>query len=317
MPNSQKPRACVLGAAGFIGRHVVSEFLAQGYFVTAVDMVEGNAAAMSQHRRLEFLCGRLNDESFVRQVLAQADTVICLAPNSLPATSNADLAAEIGNQVQATLRIAEIAHQSGVRTFVFASSGGTVYGIDSATPIGEATPTNPRNAYGVSKLSIEHYLRILRELRGLHAVSLRISNPYGSGQNANSGQGFVAMAMRRAFASEPMTIWGDGRAVRDFVFVKDLARAFVLAAEYSGPEHVINIGSGLGYSLLEIATMVEEVSGHPLALRFERQRRIDVARNVLDISRAFAEMRWQPETTIEAGLAATAEWWASRQIARA
>jgi UDP-glucose 4-epimerase len=317
MPQTRKEKACVLGAAGFIGRHVVREFLAQGYRVTAVDRVDGLSDGMLEHRRIEFRCGKLTDDEFVRSVLAGVDTVICLAPNSLPESSNADLGAEIGNQVQATLHIAELAHQSGCRSFVFASSGGTVYGLDSATPIAEDAATRPRNAYGVSKLAIEHYLRVLRELRSLHAVSLRISNPYGVGQHANNNQGFIAMAMRRAFDGEPITIWGDGKAVRDFIFVRDLAAAFVKASEYTGPEHVMNIGSGLGYSLLEIMTMVEEVSGRRLNLRFERQRKIDVARNVLDISRAYAELNWQPQTAIEAGLAATADWWASRQVARA
>ncbi|HEU0220850.1 MAG TPA: NAD-dependent epimerase/dehydratase family protein [Paracoccaceae bacterium] len=314
MPQTTRPRACILGAAGFIGRHAVSEFLARGYVVTAADRSDRLSAGLAQHRRLDFRCGSLHDDGFVHSVLAGADVIVCLAPNSLPATSNADLAAEIGNQVQTTLRIAEFAQQAGCKMFVFASSGGTVYGIDSPTPIPEIAPTLPRNAYGVSKLAIEHYLRILRDLRGMRTISLRISNPYGAGQNANSGQGFIAMAMRRAFGREPMAIWGDGKAVRDFVYVKDLAEAIVLAGEYAGEAYVLNIGSGLGYSLIEIATMVEEITGRPLKLRFEPQRRIDVAKNVLDISLAFRELGWRPRTAIEAGLAATTEWWAARHI---
>ncbi|MEL6234070.1 MAG: NAD-dependent epimerase/dehydratase family protein [Pseudomonadota bacterium] len=308
-------RACVLGAAGFIGRHVVNECLSRGHVVTAVDSVDGLSTGLTRHNRLDFRCGQLRDEEFVKAALEGADAVICLAPNSLPATSNADLAAEIANQVRLTIRIAELSQEAGVQNFVFASSGGTVYGVDSPTPIPEDTATRPRNAYGVSKLAIEHYLRILRDLRGMRTLSLRISNPYGAGQNANSGQGFVAMAMRRAYGSEPMTIWGDGKTVRDFLFIKDLARAVVTACDYAGDATVINLGSGLGYSLLEVARMVEEVSGQPLKLRFEPNRRIDVAKNVLDISLAFQELGWRPRVSLEDGLGQTAEWWAGRQIA--
>lgn len=307
----------MLGASGFIGRHVVTELLGRGYRVTAADRNVGATPARQDHNRLDVQNGDLSDEGFVRGLLEGADAVVCLAPNSLPATSNTDLAAEVGAHVQASIRIAELAHAAGVRNLVFASSGGTVYGIDSATPIPEDSPTRPRNAYGASKLAIEHYLRILRELRGLRTVSLRISNPYGAGQNADSGQGFIAMAMRRAYGGEPMTIWGDGRTVRDFLYVRDLARAFAEACAYAGDATVMNIGSGLGYTLLEIARLVERVSGRPLRLCFEPNRKIDVVRNVLDIGLAHQELGWRPATEIEDGMRMTAEWWAKRHIAQA
>lgn len=317
MTETSSPRACVLGASGFIGRHVVTELLARGYRVTAADLNGGAAPARQDHNRLDAQSGDLADEGFVRGLLDGADAVVCLAPNSLPATSNTDLAGEVGGHVLATIRIAELAHRAGVRNLVFASSGGTVYGIDSATPIPEHSPTRPRNAYGASKLAIEHYLRILRELRGLRTVSLRISNPYGAGQNADRGQGFIAMAMRRAYGGEPMTIWGDGETVRDFLFVRDLARAVAEACAYAGDATVMNIGSGLGYTLLEVARLVEGISGRPLQLRFEPNRKIDVARNVLDIGLAHQELGWRPETEIEEGLRLTAEWWARRHIPQA
>jgi UDP-glucose 4-epimerase len=314
MARAPRPVAVVLGAAGFIGRHTVREFLERGYRVTAVARRDRAAADLPEHPRLQYCAGQLRDEEFVRGLLHRADVVVCLAPNSLPATSNEDLVTEIGTQVQTTLRIAEMAHQAGARNFVFASSGGTVYGLDSPTPIPETAQTRPRNAYGVSKLAIEHYLRIMRDLRGLRTVALRIANPYGVGQNAASGQGFIAMAMRRAHSGEPLAIFGDGKAVRDFLYVRDLAEAIVLAAEYEGAEPVMNIGSGLGYSLLEIAGLVEEITGRRLRLKFESNRKIDVGRNVLDIGLALRELGWRPRTPIEAGLQMTAEWWADRRI---
>ncbi|WP_118133408.1 NAD-dependent epimerase/dehydratase family protein [Oceanicella sp. SM1341] len=316
MPLMKPSRICVLGAAGFIGRHVVSECLSRGSSVVAVDIVDRMSPHLANHSRLEFRQGALTDETFVRSALEGCDAVICLAPASLPATSNADMAGEVMASVHATVKIAEIACELGVRNFVFASSGGTVYGIDSPDALPENAPTQPRNAYGVSKLAIEHYLRVLRDLRGMHTVSLRIANPYGVGQNAGNGQGFIAMAMRRAFGGESMTIWGDGSVVRDFIFVKDLAEAICAGAEYTGAEPAINIGSGLGYSLREVARMVESISGRKLELVFEPNRRIDVAHNVLDISLAFRELGWRPSTAIESGLLATAEWWETRRISQ-
>ncbi len=118
----------------------------------------------------------------------------------------------------------------------------------------------------MSKLSIEHYLRLLSDLRPMRTVSLRISNPYGEGQRAARGQGIIAAAMQHTVAGTPMTIWGDGTAERDFLHVVDVAQAFVAAAGYRGAENVFNIGSGTSLSLRDTLDAAQTATGSRSAL---------------------------------------------------
>jgi len=198
-----------------------------------------------------------------------------------------------------------------VKRFLFPSSGGTVYGTDPApgTALREDMATAPRNAYGASKLAIEHYLRLLNGLGRIATVSLRISNAYGEGQRAHRGQGFVAAAIRNALAGAPLEIWGDGSVERDFVHVSDVARAFVMAAHRDDPPPIVNIGSGVAVSLSEIVRRLEDALGQPVPVVHRAGRVVDVKRNVLDISRARATLGWTPEIRLEEGLARTVRWW--------
>ncbi|MEM9010555.1 MAG: NAD-dependent epimerase/dehydratase family protein [Pseudomonadota bacterium] len=305
-------RVAVIGASGFIGQHVVAALLEAGAEVAGFDRA---LAVCPPHARYTHLQGDAGNPTDVAPALAGADAAICLAPSSLPVTANADFAAEVAGHLAPTIRLAELALAAGCRRFVYASSGGTVYGAPGPGPLAETAATLPQSAYGVTKLAMEHYLRVLGELRGLSALSLRVSNPYGPGQIAAQGQGLVAMAMKRAFEGAPMVIWGDGSVVRDFVYIGDVARAYAVAAAPSGPVGAINVGSGSGLRLIDIAKAVEAAAERPLDLRFTEGRAIDVAANVLDISRAEKLLGWRPTTMLEDGLRQTAAWWRARTIA--
>ena len=302
-------RVLVVGAGGFIGRHVVSGLVAAQAKVTALDLA---APKRIPNGVVEWVTGNVSDESVVAAASAGQDAVVYLASNSLPASANHDLAEEINSHVRATVKAAEICEASGVDLFLFASSGGTVYGLEADEPLVEDSPTRPRNAYGVSKLAIEHYLRLIGVLRHMKTVSLRIANPYGEGQRSHRSQGVVAAAMQHSIEGTAMPIWGDGSVVRDFVYVGDVAEAFVAACGYEGPSTVINIGSGAGVTLLDIIRLVETATGRPIRLDFEPDRPIDVRRNVLDIRRAARHLSWTPKVSLESGIAATAGWWLRR-----
>src|SRR5439155_18274586 len=181
--------------------------------------------------------------------------------------------------------------------------------VDCNRPIPEDTPTRPRNAYGVSKLAVEHYLRILHEIGRGEALSLRISNAFGEGQSAKRGQGFIARAMECAFTGEALVVWGDGSAVRDFIYIKDVAKAFVRGCVYAGKHTEINIGSGVGRSLRDVIKSTEEAVNRRIDVRYEIGRTIDVSANVLDISTAGEQLGWMPTTEFEQAMNFTAEWW--------
>ncbi len=301
-------RVLIIGGGGFIGGHVVRAFLDEGYDVAVLDMAPPHGGVESE---VDWITGSVGDATLVASAAVDCATVVFLANSSLPGSSHADLSVEVGAHVQMTVHVAEICNRLKVRRFLFASSGGTVYGIEPAPDGGlvEDMPTIPRNAYGVSKLAIEHYLRILNGMREMRTVSLRISNPYGEGQVARRGQGFIAAAMQHAMAGTTMSIWGDGSVERDFVHVSDVARAFTTAAAHPDPDEVINIGSGVATALREVVGHIEGELGRPIAITYHPDRPIDVHRNVLDISRARGRLGWAPKVELHEGIARTLDWW--------
>lgn len=296
-------RILVIGGGGFLGQHVLASLLERGFSVSSLDLHDPGGFP-----EVDWLIGSAGDESLVAAAADFHETVVFLASNSLPGSGNADLSAEIGSHLRLAVKTAELCCNQGVKTFIFASSGGAVYGA-GADVTREDAPTHPMSAYGVSKLAIEKYLAVLSHLRGMRCLSLRISNPYGPGQRANRNQGFVAAAMSAAIHGTPLTCWGDGSTVRDFIYVKDVADAFVRGCNYKGASQVINIGSGQGRSLVEAIAAVERATGRRIEAHFERGRVFDVPRNVLDSSLAASTLFWTPRHSFEEGLAVTAHWW--------
>jgi UDP-glucose 4-epimerase len=301
-------KVLIIGAAGFLGRHVVNALIDVGARVVCLDPANPNEIRDGQ----QWVTGRIEDKDTVRAAARGCEIVICLSGATLPGSKILSLGTEIASSVIASVEAAEVCGQMGANLFVFASSGGTVYGVDSAVPIPETTSCRPRNAYGVSKLATEHYLRILHSLHGLRTVSLRISNPYGEGQIAARGQGFIAAAMQAAMEGYPIPIWGDGSVVRDFIYVEDVAKAFVAACRYSGPYSEFNIGSGTGVSLEVVLNRIADALSRPVLRAYERSRAVDVAANVLDVARARDELNWRPSVGLKEGIENTARWWRDR-----
>lgn len=298
-------KVLVVGGSGFIGGHVIRALREAGAETVGMDI----APPRGDHLNLPWVVGSVSDPSLFATAVAGCDAVVFLANSSLPNTANFDLAAEVSAHVQVTVKAAEICNDQGVERFVFASSGGTVYGQDSAVPLSEEAETRPRNAYGASKLAIEHYLRLIGVMRAMSTVSLRISNPYGEGQRALRNQGFIAAAMQHALAGTTMPIWGDGSVERDFLHVEDVAAAFVAAIAAESPPPTINIGSGQAVSLRDILARIEAVTGLTVPVAYEPGRAVDVKRNVLDIGRAAEVLGWAPRVSLADGLRRTADWW--------
>lgn len=297
-------KVLVIGAAGFIGSHLLEKLSCSGVPALAFDINSRNIC-----NKADWIIGSITDETLLSSAMAGCKTVMYLASSSLPATSNHDIASEVIQHVGVAVKAAEIACRLGVEKFIFASSGGTVYGVDKLEPIDEENALRPRNAYGVSKAAIESYLGIISNIQGLKTISLRISNPYGEFQHSLRGQGFVAATMRAAFFDEPLTIWGDGNVTRDFIYVGDVVSAFLAAHRYDGPSIVVNIGSSVGVKLRNIISKIEEISKRKISLTHEPSRVIDVKNSVLAIEKARNILGWSPMVRLEEGLEVTAEWW--------
>lgn len=307
-------RCVLLGGAGFMGSHLAERLLAAGHAVRILDISDRGLANDAPGRGdIEWLRGNLLEPADVAAAVAGCQGVFHLVSTTLPQSSNQNPARDVADNIIGSLHLLEACRREGCRKIVFASSGGTVYGVPRAVPITEEHPTHPITSYGIGKLTIEKYLELYRVHHGLDYCALRIANPFGERQRTASGQGAVTTFLQRAYRGEPLEIWGDGSVVRDYLYVGDVADAMARAMEHRGAHRVINIGSGVGRDLNQILAAIETVIGRRVERRHLPARNFDVPVNVLDIGLARAELGWAPTTPFEEGLKRTLRWIAGVQ----
>ncbi len=304
-------RCVILGGSGFLGRHAGRAMAAAGYEVWSVDCTQIEPATEAP-----WLAGQVRAEFATVhdwwQACGAADVVIHLASSTVPATASADPVLDVQANLVGNLRLLQgLREQSaqGARPrLLFVSSGGAVYGRPQSVPLSESHPTMPMGAYGVTKLAVEHHLRIEEATHGLAYRVLRLSNPYGEWQRPQGVQGVIAVFAHRALHGLPVEVWGDGSVVRDFVYAADVGQAFVAAARHDGGSRVFNIGGGTGHSVNHIIATLEQLLGRPLERKRFAARPFDPPVNVLDIQRARDELGWRPTIAFEEGVARALEW---------
>jgi UDP-glucose 4-epimerase len=297
----------VVGGLGFIGSNVVGKLCADGHRVRVLDL--RRHASLPLLEEVEFFEGDFSNKAVARQSLVGVSAVIHLATVTTPQSGTSDPVHDVTHNLVGTLELLAACREAGLRRFIFASSGGTVYGPPKTTPISEEHPERPVNSYGVVKLAIEKYLEMYSHLGQLDPVILRPSNPYGPGQYPWGSQGIVAVALGAIRDRRPFQLWGDGSVVRDYLFIEDLARAFVAALDVPpGQRNVFNIGSGRGRSVRDILDACQEVSGSKLIVERLPGRPIDAAANILDCSLARQTLGWEPTVRFDDGLIPTWHW---------
>lgn len=300
-------RCLVLGASGFIGTHLVKTLSDSGHQIVAYSRHFSDTNLYLEDTNIEWVTGDFGNEPRWDELLSGIQVCYHLISTTVPKSSNDDPIADVTGNIIGTLNFLEAAKKRNVR-IVFASSGGTIYGRINTDLIDENHATDPICSYGITKLAIEKYLLLYRELHGVRSVVLRIANPYGEGQQPDAIQGAVAVFMGRVLRGHTIDIWGDGSVIRDYIYVQDVVRAMITASEYGGRVNVFNIGSGAGISLLDLLSMIEQVTAKKGDIIFHPSRSFDVPSNVLNITKAQKEMRWNPEVPMIEGLEKTATW---------
>lgn len=299
-------RCLIVGGNGFIGGHLVWRLVEEGNEVRVYD--RGSPRFRPAPKEARYTEGDLGNYGLLREAVEGMEVVYHLVSTTLPKTSNDDPVYDVRSNLVDTLQLLEACVDAGVRKVVFASSGGTVYGPPQSTPITEDHPTDPISSYGITKLAVEKYLGLFYHLHGLDYAALRISNPYGPYQNPEGQQGAISVFLSRIRANQPITIWGDGSVVRDYLFVADLVDAMMLAATSETSHKVLNIGSGTGASLNELIDVMSSVVGEDPIVEYLPARRLDVPVSVLGVGRASEELGWRPETDLPEGIARTWRW---------
>lgn len=291
----------VTGAGGFLGRAICARLRGRAN-VIALDIAKRPPSW--QGRWIE---ASVSSDLSAHSYLDGVDTIIHAAWTGFPGAASGidrDLERNVGPTVSLYLR----GCSAGVQRFVFLSSGGTVYGNAARVPISEDSLLAPVSLYGASKAGVEAYLGALQHTTGVKPTILRLANPFGPGQLPWRGQGVISTAIGCALTGTEFTVWGDGEAVRDYIYVDDTAAAIVEAAVGDGPTGVYNVGSGIGRSLNDVLLCVEEALGQKLTLTKVPVRGVDVASNVLNIDKAKQAYSWSPLTSFEEGIMHCCQW---------
>ncbi len=301
----------VTGGAGFVGSSTTRLLLEHGARVTVLDDfftgLESNLPKAGP--QLEIIRGSVTDAEVVNRLVGMADFVFHMAArNIIVSTLNPrdDYATNIGG----TLNVLMAARESRLQRVVYTSSA-SVYGNPRYLPINEEDPTNMLSPYAVSKYGGENYCRAFFESYALPVTAVRYSNIYGPSQRPeNPYCGVVAKFFAAAMADEIPVIHGDGEQTRDYTYIRDAVEATLLAAISPRAEgQVYNVGTGRETTVNQLAEKIIRFSGRDLRPRHIDRRDIDnIRRRVLNIEKARRELRWVPETTLDAGLRATHDW---------
>ena len=295
----------VLGAGGFVGTDLCRRLLKANARVRAFGHPPRFAAAA---RNVDWISADFTNADAVRDAVTGTNYVFHLLGGSDPASSNADPARELESNLLPSIRLLEACSQANVAKFIFISSGGTVYGPGTSVPTREDAATNPISAYGIGKLAVEKYIRLFDHIYGLNYAILRVANPFGPFQDPDRGQGVIAKLLKRAMTGKVIEIWGDGSVVRDFLYISDVSEALLKAAVYTGGERLFNIGSGVGRSLLDVASDISVLTGSSIPVAYASARVADIPISVLDCERARRYLGWVPSTTWQHGLTNTHAW---------
>jgi UDP-glucose 4-epimerase len=311
-------RIVILGGDGFIGRHLAVKLASSKKNRVAVfdrfsSYQLGNESFFSNFRNIELITGNFFNRAEVNQALSNVETVFHLVSTTNPATSLNDPLIDVDTNIRSSVELFELCIENKVKKVIFLSSGGTVYGDTDSDQINESTVPRPMSPYAIGKLTIEHYLRYFKSHYGLDYIVYRVANPYGPGQNLHGKQGVVPIFLNHAFNKEPITIFGDGSMVRDYLYISDLVD--MISASYSKKNKFseYNIGSGKGVSINELVKVIEATVGYRLQRKYLNIPDTYVNKIALDTSRFVKEFGLKPGTAIEQGIARTWDYVKEKQ----
>jgi len=308
----------VTGGAGFIGSHIADALLAAGHRVVVVDNLHtGHKENVPQGAT--FYEVDICDRAALAEVFAkeQIQTISHQAARANVRESMNDPVAYAKVNILGSLNLLELARQSNCRKIVFASTGGAVYGEGyseqgNKLPFTEQSWPQPKDNYGANKLSMEYHLDLYHANYGMQYVALRYPNVYGPRQDSKGEAGVVAIFAGAMLEGKPTKITGDGKQIRDFTFVGDVARANLLALE-SSAVGIFNVGTGVPTDVNRVHATLTEIIGYPREAEYIPRPMGEVLATYLDSSKAKTVLGWEPQVSLHAGLRQVVEWMQTKQ----
>lgn len=274
----------LIGGAGFIGSNIIRCLDKDKFRILVIEPEDANISRLDG-MDIEMLHGSLNHTEFINSCIERYDIqiVVHLVSMLIPGSTYEEYKREYTDVIFPSIELMEICAQKGVR-FVYFSSGGTVYGNkNDVYPFVETDIMKPISYYGWSKQMMENSIHFMHRTQGLDYLILRPSNPYGHGQNLYGKQGLVAVAIGKLLKNEPVEVWGDGSAVRDYIYIDDLVGIFAKLMENEVHNTTLNIGSGRGYSVNDVLAFLKIVSQQDFKIVYQNPRPVDVSNMVLDV----------------------------------
>ena len=305
----------VTGGAGFIGSHIVDQFVQEGHRVSVIDDLS-TGKRKQVHRDAVFyklnVCSTRVEQVFKKE---RPVVVVHMAAQMNVRKSTEDPVFDAEVNIMGTLRLLGLAVRYGARKILFASSGGTVYGEQEAFPASESHPTQPLSPYGISKLTCEYYLEYYRHVAGLKYVALRLANIYGPRQNADGEAGVVAIFTQQMLAGEQPQINGNGFQTRDYVYVGDVVEA-VRAVFVPSVEGIFNVGTGTETTVNELFTRLKELTNAQCREIHGPAKKGEQTRSVLDAGKLEKETAWTQSVSLSEGLDETVKFFQQQKHRR-
>lgn len=296
----------VTGGAGFIGSNLSDKLIELGHGVVVIDNLS-NGKREYLNPKAKFYCADICSGE-IQEIFKNEkfDYVFHLAAQIDVRASIEDPESDNRINILGGINILKNCREHKVKKIIFSSTGGAIYG-EAPVPTTEAYPPNPISPYGIHKLAFEKYLNYYHKVFGQNYAVLRFANVYGPRQYKGGEAGVIAIFIDRIASNKELFVNGDGMQTRDFVFVNDIVRALIKAAEndYCG---AVNISTGVESNLLEVITAIEKILGKKVPFGFRDAVIGEQRRSCLDFSLAEKVLSWRPETALEEGIRETIKW---------
>lgn len=304
--NSTRP-VIVTGGAGFIGSHIVDALIDRGERVIVIDdLSSGRRENVNEAAELQVLDIR-SDEAAELIATRRPSTIFHLAAQMDVRRSTEDPAFDASINILGTLNLLNAAVEGEVEQFIFASTGGAIYGEQDVFPAPEGHPERPVSPYGVSKLAGERYMYYFSVQHGLNVTCLRYANVYGERQNPHGEAGVVAIFLQLLAEEKPPIINGDGLQTRDYVYVSDVVNANMAAMGLAG-FNIFNVGTGIETTVVDLFNGLRNASGSQLEATHGPAKPGEQRRSCVDAGRLHSELDWPEPLPLPEGLQRTADW---------